>query len=179
VADFIALFRGINVGRAKRIGMADLRRVFSDLGYTNVRTVLNSGNVLFSSSRATLKKFTREIQEAVSGSFGVSATVIVISAADLQRVVDGNPLLSRVEDPSRHLVAFAASAADFDPARRMLQQTWEPDALAVTANAAYLWCAAGVLDSKLSQAFARATRDAVTARNWTTVLKLRAATASA
>jgi uncharacterized protein (DUF1697 family) len=60
----------------------------------------------------------------------------------------------------------------------MLEQTWEPDALAVTANAAYLWCAAGVLDSKLSQAFARATRDAVTARNWTTVLKLQAATAS-
>jgi uncharacterized protein (DUF1697 family) len=136
VADFVALFRGVNVGRAKRIAMADLRHLFSDLGFTHVRSVLNSGNILFSSPRTAIVEFSRTIQEKVDDSFGISATVIVIPAAKLQRIVAANPLLRLVKDPSRHLVAFSAAPAGLDPARKMLQQSWEPDALAVTADAA-------------------------------------------
>jgi uncharacterized protein (DUF1697 family) len=91
----------------------------------------------------------------------------------------GNPLLRVVKDPSRHLIAFVAHPRALDPLRSMLEESWTPDALAIGAGAAYLWCAAGVLDSKLSQAFARRAGEAVTTRNWATVLKLHAASNTA
>jgi uncharacterized protein (DUF1697 family) len=59
--------------------------------------------------------------------------------------------------------------------RALLKESWAPDALAIGPKAAYLWCDAGVLDSKLSQMFARRAGETVTTRNWATVLKLQAA----
>jgi hypothetical protein len=59
--------------------------------------------------------------------------------------------------------------------RKSLAEEWSPDALAITSRAAYLWCSAGILDSKVNQAFARNAGAGVTTRNWATVLKLQAA----
>jgi len=179
MTECIALLRGINVGRAKRIAMAQLRDLFVDLGHENVRTVLNSGNVLFRCGRANTGQLALAIQNAIADTCGFSASVTVITAANLAAIVRDNPLLRVVKDPSRHLVAFVAHPRALDPLRSMLEESWTPDALAIGAGAAYLWCAAGVLDSKLSQAFARRAGEAVTTRNWATVLKLHAASNTA
>ena len=179
MTECIALLRGINVGRAKRIAMAQLRGLFVDLGHENVRTVLNSGNVLFRCGRANTGQLALAIQNAIADTCGFSASVTVITAANLAAIVRDNPLLGVVKDPSRHLVAFVAHPRALDPLRSMLKESWTPDALAIGAGAAYLWCAAGVLDSKLSQAFARRAGEAVTTRNWATVLKLHAASNTA
>jgi uncharacterized protein (DUF1697 family) len=175
MTECVALIRGINVGRAKRIAMAELRDLVASLGHENVRTLMNSGNVIFTSRRPNKAKLAGAIKDAIAGSFGISASVIVITAAELNKIIEENPLLTVVKDPAKHLVAFAADSGCLEAARALMKQSWRPDALAVGSTAAYLWCAAGVLDSKLSQAFARATKDAVTARNWATVLKLRTA----
>jgi uncharacterized protein (DUF1697 family) len=179
MTECIALLRGINVGRAKRIAMAQLRDLFRDLGHENVRTVLNSGNVLFLCARPNTGKLALAIQGAIADTCGFSASVTVLTAATLAAIVRGNPLLRMVKDPSRHLIAFVAHPRALDPMRSMIEETWTPDALAVGAEAAYLWCAAGVLDSKLSQAFARRAGETVTSRNWATVLKLHAASNTA
>ena len=179
MTECIALLRGINVGRAKRIAMAQLRDLFRDLGHENVRTVLNSGNVLFLCARPNTGKLALAIQSAIADTCGFSASVTVLTAATLAAIVRGNPLLRIVKDPSRHLIAFVAHPRALDPMRSMIEETWTPDALAVGAEAAYLWCAAGVLDSKLSQAFARRAGETVTTRNWATVLKLHAASNTA
>jgi uncharacterized protein (DUF1697 family) len=136
---------------------------------------MNSGNVIFTSRRPNKDKLARAINDGIDRSFGISASVIVITDGELNKVVKDNPLLKVAKDPAKHLVAFAADSAGLDAARALLKQSWAPDALAIGPTAAYLWCSAGVLDSKLSQAFARATKNAVTARNWATVLKLHAA----
>src|SRR6202035_1317106 len=104
-----------------------------------------------------------------------SASVTVITAANLAAIVRGNPLLRVVKDPSRHLIAFVAHPRALDPMRSMAEESWTPDALAIGSGAAYLWCAAGVLDSKLSQMLARRAGETVTTRDWATVLKLHAA----
>ena len=179
MTECIALLRGINVGRAKRIAMAQLRGLFVDLGHENVRTVLNSGNVLFRCGRANPGQLALAIQNAIADTCGFSASATVITAANLTAIVRANPLLRVVKDPSRHLVAFVAHPRALDPMRSMVAQSWTPDALAIGAGAAYLWCAAGVLESKLSQAFARQVGEAVTTRNWATVLKLHAASNTA
>ena len=171
----IALIRGINVGRGKRVSMSDLRQLVGDLGHTNVRTLLNSGNVLFQSRRPNVAKLSSSIEAAITAKCGFPAMVAVITAEDLASIIDENPLLKLASDPSKHLVAFASRPQLLAPLRPMLKEEWSPDALAITSRAAYLWCSAGVLDSKVSQAFAHNAGAGFTTRNWGTLLKLQAA----
>lgn len=171
----VALIRGINVGRAKRIAMADLRSLLEGLGYTNVRTVLNSGNAIFHAPRAGVRAMAADIEAAITRECEFSAPVIVATAADLRAIVKANPLHDIADDPSRYLVAFVASPATLRKAKALLKESWAPDALSVGPKAAYLWCANGILKSGLMQAFSRVTGDAVTARNWATVSKILAA----
>jgi uncharacterized protein (DUF1697 family) len=175
VSECIALIRGINVGRAKRISMAELRSLVADLGHTHVRTLLNSGNVLFQSKRPSVAKLSSDIEAAITAKCGFSAAVTVITAEELTYIIDDNPLLSAAREHSKQLVAFVVHPKLLTPLRPMLKETWTPDALAIGARAAYLWCSAGILDSKVSQAFARKAGASVTTRNWATVLKLQAA----
>jgi uncharacterized protein (DUF1697 family) len=175
VSACVALIRGINVGRANRIAMADLRDLIAGLGHTNVRTLLNSGNVIFQSERSGVAKIGADIEAAIAATCGFSAAVTVITAEELSRIVNENPLLHAVEEHARHLVGFVAHPKHLEILRPMLAQSWKPDALAVTERTAYLWCPTGILESKLLKAFSRIAGTTVTTRNWATVLKLQAA----
>lgn len=175
MSECIALIRGINVGRNKRLAMADLLDMMVDLGHTHVRTLLNSGNVLFESKRPNVAKIAASIETAISSACGFSAAVTVTTAQELDLIVDENPLLHVVDDHARHLVAFVTHPKHLEPLRPMLKESWTPDALAITRRVAYLWCATGILDSKFLQAFSRKAGATITTRNWATVLKLQAA----
>lgn len=175
MSECIALLRGINVGRNKRLAMADLRDLMVDLGHTHVRTLLNSGNVLFESKRPNVAKIAAGIEGAINTACGFAAAVTVTTAQELDLIVEENPLLHVVDDHARHLVAFVAHPKHLDPLRPMLKESWKPDALAISKRVAYLWCASGILESKLLQAFSRQAGATVTTRNWATVLKLQAA----
>jgi uncharacterized protein (DUF1697 family) len=175
MSECIALIRGINVGRGKRIAMADLRDIMVDLGHTEVRTLMNSGNLLFQCKRPNVAKIAAGIEAAIGAACGFSAAVTVITAQQLDRIVEENPLLQVAHDPARHLVAFVTHPKHLDALRPLLEESWTPDALALTGRAAYLWCATGILDSKFLQAFSRRAGATVTTRNWATVLKLQVA----
>jgi len=98
-----------------------------------------------------------------------------VTAANLAVIVRENPLLRVAKDPSKHLVAFVGHSRVLVPLRPLLDESWKPGALAIGPRAAYLWCADGVLDSKLAQKFAQLAGETVTTRNWATVLKLLSA----
>ncbi|MFL6617236.1 MAG: DUF1697 domain-containing protein, partial [Povalibacter sp.] len=115
-----------------------------------------------------------KIESALEKHHGFSAPTVVISAAELNAIVESNPLVERAPDASRHLVAFVMSPDALMKARPLLRTDWTPDALAIGPAAAYLWCATGILDSKMLQAFARALTNTATTRNWATVMKLHA-----
>jgi uncharacterized protein (DUF1697 family) len=170
----VALLRGINVGKAKRVAMADLRTVFAGLGHRDVRTLLNSGNVLFTASgKAAPAALADGIERAIESRLRVSSRVTVLSARELGVVIDENPLVGEANEPSRLFVAVPRTTADcrrFDPLTRM---DWSPDALAIGTRAAYFWCPHGMLESRLPKAIGRALGDAVTTRNWATMSKLQ------
>jgi len=170
----IALLRGINVGRAKRIAMGELRAAIEELGFTGVRTLLNSGNVVFEAKRPNIGKTAAAISAAIQTRFGFTVPVIVLSAQALATIIAECKHSQTSVDPSRFLVAFVANSSALAKAKPLLAQAWEPDAISLGGNAAYLWCASGIIESKLLQAFSRATGDEATARNWATVLKLQA-----
>jgi uncharacterized protein (DUF1697 family) len=171
----IALLRGVNVGRAKRLAMAHLRELVEGLGHTNVRTLLNSGNVVFDARQTNVSRIAQSVEMAIADKFGFSALVVVLTAADLATIIRENPLRVAATDPSRYLVSFAASATHLAKAKPLLAESWKPEALAIGKRAAYVWCADGIIESKLLQAFTRATGEVATTRNWATVLKLQAA----
>lgn len=175
---YVAFIRGINVGRANRVAMADLRRVIGRLGYTGVRTLLNSGNVVFDAAVAPPADLAACIGDAMADEFGLRPAVIVVTAAEIADVLDGNPLSAVASDPSRMLVTFLATPDGSESLRPLLRQDWKPEALALGEHVAYLWCPGGVAASPLVQAVARESGDAGTMRNWATVARIGAVATS-
>ena len=170
---YIALLRGINVGRANRLAMADLRALLTQLGYRGVRTLLNSGNVVFDADETDTAEAAVRIEAGLQARLHVTTQVIVLSGAGLAAVVAGNPLTGIASDPSRLMVAFHRGPVAVCTLERLLHQDWSPEALAIGEQAAYLWCPVGFIKSRLAQAIARALADSLTTtRNWATVLKL-------
>ncbi len=172
-ARHIALLRGINVGRAKRVEMAKLRELFTDLGYSNVSTLLNSGNVVFTAPHATDESAEARIEKAILAMFGFSARVTVLSAAEFAEVLIENPLRQIAKDPSRSFVTVL-NKPDRVKLVPLAQQHWDPDVLAIGTRVAYLWCPEGMLASRLVEAVSRVLGDAATTRNWATMTKLQA-----
>jgi uncharacterized protein (DUF1697 family) len=170
----IALLRGINVGRAKRVAMADLRQLLGELGYTDVRTILNSGNVVFDCSKRDAAQSATRIEEALVLKLGVGSRVTVLDAAHFDQVVADNGLLDVADDPSRLMVAVLNNPADRSKLEPLARQAWQPEAFALGRWAAYLWCADGVLASRAAAAVGAVLGDAVTTRNWSTIMKLHA-----
>jgi uncharacterized protein (DUF1697 family) len=170
----VALLRGVNVGRANRVAMADLRTLVSDLGLMDVSTLLNSGNVVFTSPRGTPRHSAARIEKALKVKLGVTSRVIALSAGELADVIARNPLLAFADDPSRLIVAVLADPSDRSKLAQFERQDWGSDSFAVGPRAAYLWCAEGLIASKLNAAVNKALGEGVTSRNWATILKLRA-----
>jgi len=172
----IALLRGINVGKANRVSMEELRGLLSGLGYLEVRTLLNSGNAVFEGADAR-KDGAGVIEKALQKKLGVACRVIVISAADLAVIVKENSLAKVADNPSRLHVAVPCAPHDLARLRPLQGQQWGDERLAVGTAAAYLWCPRGVIESTLVKAVDRALGSSVTMRNWATVLKLSRMTA--
>ena len=172
-ASQVALLRGINVGRNNRVSMEALRGLVSNLGYGDVRTLLNSGNVVFTVPKAVPRDAASRIEKALTAETGISARVTVLSSAELARVVEENPLLKISDNPSRLLVAVLKDPADRSKLVPFSKQDWGREVLAVGSRAAYLWIPDGVIKSVLNEAVNRLLGDGVTSRNWATILKLR------
>jgi uncharacterized protein (DUF1697 family) len=175
-ATHVALLRGINVGRAKRVAMADLRALVEKLGYRDVKTLLNSGNVVFTAPAALRGDPGPRIEKAVARELGVVSRVTVLTARELAAAVDGNPLLDRADDPSRLLVLVLTNPKDRALLVPLTKQDWAPDAFALGSRVAYLWCASGIYNARLWEAAGRVLGDAQTVRNWATMTKLLALT---
>jgi uncharacterized protein (DUF1697 family) len=170
----IALLRGINVGTAKRIAMADLRQLFERLGYEDVRTLLNSGNVVFTATQKPAGDEGARIEREIAKSLGVSTRVTIVKGRELAASLEANPLRSVADNPSRMLFMVledAKTAARLEP---LAKERWSPEGLAVKGRVAYLWFADGIIDSRVWAAVSKVVKDSGTARNLSTMTKLLA-----
>ena len=169
---YIALLRGVNIGRSKRVAMADLRALVAQLGYRDVRTLLNSGNVVFSGPRAPAARVAGQVEVALAKHLGVTVRVVVLTAPELEAAVAENPLVEIASDPSRLAFAVPSDPKEMVLVKPLLEKDWTPETLAAGPRAAYCWCPGGFHDSPVAEAVRRAFGDSVTMRNWATVTKL-------
>jgi uncharacterized protein (DUF1697 family) len=174
-ATHAALLRGINVGKAKRVGMADLRAIIEGLGCEDVRTLLNSGNVVFRAPRAGAARLATDIQAALEARLGITSRVIVLTVREVDALVSDQPFGRRVTDPARCMVLVPATASGLTKLTPIASADWEREAVAIGTRAAYVWCPDGLLESRAFAELAKRLGDEVTTRNWATVLKLQAA----
>ena len=170
----VALLRGINVGTAKRVSMADLRTVFEDLGYDEVRTLLNSGNVVFTIRKAASRDHAVRVRKAIADRLGIQSRVVVLTRREVADAVAANPFTALADNPSRLLVLACADATGIAQLEPLLKERWSPEALALGTRVAYLWCARGIGISRLWTMVNRAIGDAGTARNIATMTRLLA-----
>ena len=167
----VALLRGINVGTANRVAMADLVRAFS--AYSDVTTLLQSGNVVFTSAKPLGPSATIALEDDIATSTGVQARVLVLPAETFRAIAAANPLLPVSTDHSRLVTTFLDAPAGpgvQPPAASDL----DPEQMVVTDAAIYQWCPDGVSKSKVPAAFWRKLGPVATARNQRTIDKLLA-----
>jgi len=170
----VALLRAINVGGTKKLLMADLRAMFEAAGCTDVRTYIQSGNVVFRAEAPLAERVPALIEAEIAATKGFEVPVVTRSAAELDAVVTGSPFLAAGADPTQLHVGFLAQAptaariAELDPDRS------PGDAFEVRGREVYLHFPNGTARSKLTvDYFDRVLGTTITIRNWRTVGKLR------
>jgi uncharacterized protein (DUF1697 family) len=168
----IALLRGVNLGRNKRLSMADLRELMHALGYRDAKTLLQSGNVVYTASEGTATA-ARRIKDRLARDAGIEVDVIVRTRSELEKVVARNPLRNLAMDPKRYFVVFLSTKPkpallrDIDPAQ------FEPERFQVSGKEVYIWLPKGMQNARLTHAFWEKSLDiTATSRNWSTVEKL-------
>jgi uncharacterized protein (DUF1697 family) len=172
----VALLRGINnAGRARRVAMADLRALFESLGFRDVRTLLNSGNIVFSVPAKRRDDVLARIENALASRLQLTSPVTVLSAGEVAAAVRDNPFSDVATNLSRLLVVVPLVRSGLRRLQPLLKERWAPEAFALGSRVAYLWCAGGVAKSPLWTAVDRALERSGTARNMATMTKLMAA----
>jgi uncharacterized protein (DUF1697 family) len=176
----VAFLRGVNnIGATRRVAMADLRRLFERLGFRDVGTVLNSGNVVFSVPAGQRGGVLARIQEGLSRRLDVAAQVTLMSASEVAAAVRENPFAAVAKNSKKLpdlLVVVLRRRSDQARLEPLLEERWAPEALALGRRVAYLWCAHSVAKSRLWPMVDRALKRTGTARNMATMMKLMALT---
>ncbi|MGE0104437.1 MAG: DUF1697 domain-containing protein [Blastocatellales bacterium] len=169
---YIAFLRGINnIGAARRVKMADLRKLIESIGLSEVRTLLNSGNVIFAGPAGEGVELGTTIERALKAELGVSSSVIILTAKELRTAVSENPLTAASINPSNLLVLVPQGRSDLGRLKPLLDIKWSPEEFALGRRVAYLWCANGVARSPLWAAADKALEHKGTVRNLNTLSK--------
>jgi len=179
----VALLRGVNVGGGNKLPMAELRKLMTSLGYADVATYIQSGNLLFTPARSTeIPVLADELRKAIAGEFGIDTPVIVVTRDELAGVIEANPY---PDAPKPQYVHGVFLSAEPDQASRdkveatvnFFSEKGSKDEASYRGRVLYLHTPDGFGTSELAKALVAKKSSPVatgTARNWATITKLLA-----
>ncbi|HYM55794.1 MAG TPA: DUF1697 domain-containing protein [Solirubrobacteraceae bacterium] len=170
----IVLLRGINLGARNRVAMPQLRELLTSAGFGDVRTYLQSGNVVLSSD-ASPQELASECERRIARGFGLDIEVVVRTGDELAEVVRRDPLGEVAVDPKRYQVSFLSAALQAEVVRDLEGLAVASERFVAIGRELYAWHPEGIARSRLSTRLAgRGLGATATARNWTTVTSLLA-----
>jgi uncharacterized protein (DUF1697 family) len=173
VPTFAAFLRGINVGGKNSIPMAELKPALSALGFEDVVTYIQSGNVVFRSPSRAAGDVAEDVERQIAEVFGVDVAVLLRTPAQLRKIAADNPFLGKGADLSKLHVVFLDARPGKDAIAKLDPDRSPPDAFSVRGREIYLRLPKGAGRSKLTiDWFERALSVRATARNWKTLGKL-------
>jgi uncharacterized protein (DUF1697 family) len=175
ISTFVALLRGINLSGHRIVKMDQLRKAFEDLGFEDVKTYIQSGNVVFRAPQRTSQDLAKRIEQKVLREFGFPVPVVVKTAGEIGEVIRDNPLLKEKGiDPSKLHVTFLSCSPDKSALKMLDGVAAAPDQFRCFGQAVYLHCPNGYHESKLTNnVLEKMLKVGTTTRNWKTVNKLR------
>jgi len=167
----ISLLRGINVSGKNKIRMTDLRDLYASLGFAQVETYLQSGNVVFEAGETDGTVLSQQIEAAIVRAWGFDVAVLMRRPADIARIIENNPFLTeRGEDPARQYVTFLHAAPGDIDASGLDGTEGGGDEYVVGEREVFVFCPNGYGRTKLSNTFfERKLKIQATTRNWKTV----------
>ena len=168
----IALLRGINVGGHNKLPMKELIALLESVDLQNVKTYIQSGNVVFQTPRNDRAKLSEEISTAIGQRHGFRPQVMLLSMVDLETAVSQNPFPQATEEPKTlHFYFLETSPPTPDLAKLAAAQT-DREQFALIDKVFYLHTPDGIGRSKLAAAVEKGLGVSTTARNWRTVSKI-------
>lgn len=170
---YVSLLRGINVGGNKRIKMADLRKLYQELGFHNPQTLLASGNAIFSTDIRDHDKITESIEKAIGNTYDFDVPIILRTASDWERIIENNPFAGRDDVAGNRLIVLCLNnPPQADTFETFMNEHDTGEEIHLVGNELYIHYGDGmgksklVIDSKLDITS--------TGRNWNTVEKIAA-----
>jgi len=174
---YLALLRGINVSGKKIIKMEDLRKLMETLGYADVKTYIQSGNIIFSNPEGDKALIKKTIEEAIEKQYGFDVSVFVLDKDNLDKAVIHNPFTEGREEEApgfkKLYVTFLSETPSDENMEKLLQSSIGDDLIEVIGDVLYFKLESKASDSKLSNNLTESKlKVRATTRNWNTTLKL-------
>jgi uncharacterized protein (DUF1697 family) len=168
----IVLLRGINLGPTNRVPMPALRELLGERGFKDVRTYVQSGNIVLESDLSPAR-LTTKCKHAIAEGFGLDIDVVVRTRDELAAVVTRNPLGEIAENPKRYQVTFLSDELNGDEVKKLAALAAETERVEVIGREVYAWHPDGVARSKLwARLGGKGLGVSATSRNWSTVTTL-------
>jgi len=172
---YAALLRGVNVGGKKKVSMAELRELLSGLGYTDIRTHLNSGNAVFYSVNTHPEELASQIENGIHDALGQSVRCLLRTGEELRATIAANPLNAVATDGAKMIALFLSDTPEPTLLVAHDPQTLAPEEISLGDRVIYQWCPNGVLEAPpVGQFVEKYLKVTVTGRNWNTVTRLSA-----
>ena len=170
---YIAFLRGINVGGKNKIKMETLREVCNSLGFTNVKTYINSGNVIFETAKIDDVKLAAKIEAAIEKEFALNIKVIVRTISEIEKIIANNPFAGQFENDKDLHVFFLDEELPEEKREQLLSNNNENEQFAVQKREIFCLLRVSVLDSLIGKDYiGKKLKVSATARNWRTVNKI-------
>jgi uncharacterized protein (DUF1697 family) len=172
---FVSLLRGINVGGNRKIRMDDLKELYASLGFKDVISYIQSGNVVFHSDEGDVALLRRHIEDGIEKKFSFHVEVIIRTSAELSEIIDKNPFQGQESKESKWVVVLLLAARPDDSAQEDLLKSYVgPEELFIFGKEMYIYYTNGIGRSKLSLSLIeKKLKTGGTARNWNTILQLQ------
>ena len=171
---YISILRGINVSGHKIIKMDALRNLYENMGFVNVITYVQSGNVIFKGEDIEINSLENKISQQIEKEFGFQVPVIVFSIEKLKHIIDNNPFAEdKNKDKSFFHISFLSSKPEKYDTIRIEDKKQDEEDIAFSDYAVYLYCPNGYGRTKLTNNFLESKlKVGATTRNWKTTLEL-------
>lgn len=171
---YIAILRGINVGGKRKILMTDLTTLFQGLGFSNVQTYIQSGNVIFEvTGKENTLALSHQIEQQIEKQFGYEVPVITRTIEELEQAIAQNPFLKTKVSIEGLFLTFLKNVPSAEKLENIKSFDFSPDQFEIVGKDVFGYCAGKYHKTKLSnQFFENKLKVAATTRNWKTVIRL-------
>lgn len=173
MGNYLSILRGINVSGQKQIKMNDLKNCYEELGFKNVQTYIQSGNVIFQSSSKDRKKLTNEIKEKIFEVYKFNVPVLILDNRKLESVISNNPFDINKIDSSKLYLTFLFTQPDNKLIREISEIDPGTEQYKIEGDVIYFYCPDGYGRTKFNNNFfEKKLKVEATTRNWKTSTKL-------